>query len=256
MYLAKYNNKMVLASADMYSEIESFKWETFKWPEKVPENQKRMPNFPLTLDTCPINPSAKIICVGRNYVEHAKELGNTVPNEPLLFLKPSSALLVPQGKILLPKMSQKIEHETELVVVIGKKGQNIPEDKAMDYVLGYSIGLDITARDLQNADKTWFRAKGFDTFAPVGPWIISPENINLDNCPIELFINGQLRQKGNTHDMVFKLPYLIHYTSQVVTLEAGDIIFTGTPEGIGPIRSGDELCAKIGSIGELNVTVA
>ena len=256
MYLAKYNNKMVLASADAYSEIDTFRWETFKWPEKMPEKRISAPNFSSILDTCPIFPFAKIICVGRNYAEHAKELGNSVPDEPLLFLKPSSALLGPKGKILLPDMSQRIEHETELVVVIGTKGKNIPENKAMNYVLGYSIGLDITARDLQNKDKTWLRAKGFDTFSPVGPWIISPDKINLEDCPIELVINGERRQKGNTKDMVFKLPYLIHYVSRIVTLEAGDIIFTGTPEGVGPIHSGDELVAKIGSIVELRVNVA
>ena len=260
MFLANYKKSMVLVTETGILRLTSskeFNWSSFQWPESISNNYQTsmMNNFSSSLVKCPVFPT-KIVCVGRNYVAHAKELGNIIPDEPLLFLKPNSALLGPQGKIILPSLSNKVDYETELVAVIGKKTQGtIPEKNAMKYILGYTIGLDITARDLQRKDKSWFRGKGFDTFAPVGPWIASSKTINLDDCRLTLHINGQIKQQGNIRDMVFKIPYLIHYISKIVTLNPGDIIFTGTPEGVGEIHAGDSLKAEIENIGILNVSV-
>ncbi|MHA2364891.1 MAG: fumarylacetoacetate hydrolase family protein [Candidatus Hodarchaeales archaeon] len=255
MFLAKFQNNMVLASNKGYLILPNFSWTSFKWPESLTHVEYYSKNFSTNLVEFPVNPS-KIICVGRNYVEHAKELGNIVPKEPLLFFKPNNSLLGPHGRIQIPKMSQKVDYELELVVVIGKKGKSISLKDAMNYVLGYTIGLDITARDLQKKDKTWFRGKGFDTFAPVGPWIAPPLAINLTNCEFKLFINDEERQIGNTKDMIFKIPYLIEYISQIVTFEPGDLIFTGTPKGVGQIHSGDKLKAIVDGIGNLIVNVS
>ncbi|MHA1984638.1 MAG: fumarylacetoacetate hydrolase family protein [Candidatus Hodarchaeales archaeon] len=255
VYIAKLNANLVLVDGNKYSpidlDISSFDWDKdfsdITWSEEE--------NFLNNLFDPPIVPTAKIICVGKNYIEHAKEMGSKVPKEPLLFQKPPTAALGHNGEIILPEMSQKIEHETELVIIIRKKGKNILMEEADDYIFGYTIGLDITARDLQRNDKTWFRGKGFDTFAPIGPWIVSPSAVNLSDCNIELFVNEDVKQKGNTKDMVFNIPNIISYISKIVTLNPGDIIFTGTPEGVGPIRQGDKLRAKIDGIGTLIANV-
>ncbi len=202
---------------------------------------------------------SKIICLGRNYAEHAKELGHEVPKEPVIFLKPPSSLIGPNGAIILPRKSKRVDHEVELAVIIGKRGRRIPRERAMDYVLGYTILLDITARDLQWEAKRkglpWTVAKGFDTFAPVGPRVVDKRELNIDDLEIGLKVNGQLRQLGRTSEMIFKIPEIIEYVSGIMTLEPGDIIATGTPAGVGPLRHGDRVEAWIGGIGTLEEDV-
>ncbi|HXF68688.1 MAG TPA: fumarylacetoacetate hydrolase family protein [Thermoflexus sp.] len=199
----------------------------------------------------PCMPS-KIIAVGRNYVEHAREQNAEVPQEPLIFLKPPSAVIGPGSPIRLPPQSQQVEHEAELAVVIGRRGKDIPEHEAWDYVFGVTCGNDVTARDLQRRDGQWTRSKGFDTFCPLGPWIVthlSPEEIS--NAEILCRVNGEVRQRGNTREMVFPVPQLIAYISSVMTLEPGDVILTGTPAGVGPLHSGDWVEVEVQGVGVL-----
>ena len=202
----------------------------------------------------PANPS-KIVCVGRNYREHAKELGNEVPADILIFLKPPSSLLAPEGKIVMPKLSQRVDYEGELALVIAKKCRNVTENEALSFVRGYTCANDITARDLQKSDGQWTRGKGFDTFCPIGPFVsdeITPEALEL-----ETRVNGQVRQKGNTRDFIFSLPAVIRYISSVMTLLAGDLILTGTPAGVGPLREDDRVEVSISGLGTLtNFVVA
>ena len=200
----------------------------------------------------PILPS-KIICVGRNYVEHAKELGNDVPKIPLIFLKPPSSILGPGEAITLPPQSKQVEHEAELVVVIGKRGRNITAERAGDHILGYTVGNDVTARDLQRTDEQWTRAKGFDTFCPFGPWIDT--EFDVSDAVITSRVNDQPRQMASTRDVIFSVPTLIAYISSVMTLEPGDLIFTGTPSGVGPLKPGDEVVVEIEGLGVLRNTV-
>ena len=183
----------------------------------------------------PCTPS-KIVCVGRNYVEHAKELGNDVPKIPLIFLKPPSSILNPGEAILLPPQSKQVEHEAELVVVIGKRGRNVTAEDARKYILGYTVGNDVTARDLQKTDDQWTRAKGFDTFCPFGPWIDT--EFDASDAVITCKVNGQPRQMASTRDVVFNVPMLIAYISSVMTLEPGDLIFTGHALGRGTAEGG------------------
>src|SRR5579871_3898420 len=176
----------------------------------------------------PCAPS-KIVCVGRNYAEHAKELGNEVPAEPLIFLKPPSSLIASGDAIVYPKLSQRVDFEGELGVVIGKRARNVAKDQATDYVYGYTCVNDVTARDLQKKDGQWTRAKGFDTFCPVGPWIetdLDPRDVRL-TCAVD----GQTRQDARTSQMIFDVATLIAFVSDVMTLEPGDLLVTGTPEG-------------------------
>ena len=257
MFITRWKNKFVLGKENGYYNLDdNFSFDTFDWNTVPSSPFIEKSNFISELNQVPVYNKVKIICVGKNYLLHAKEMGGDAPSEPLLFWKPHTSLLEPQGKIILPAQSKDVQHETELVVIIGKKGKDITLDKAMDYVLGYTIGLDITARDLQSSDKTWFRGKGFDTFAPIGPFIVPRDQIDLNNCSIQLFINGEQKQSGNTKDFIFKLPEIISYVSKIVTLEPGDLVFTGTPEGVGPIHSGDHLKAVISNIGSLEVSVA
>lgn len=205
-----------------------------------------------------VKPS-KIICLGRNYAEHARELGHEIPKEPVIFLKPPSALIGPDQTIILPRRSNRVDHEVELAVIIGKRGKNIPREKAMDYVLGYTILMDITARDLQAEAKKkglpWTVAKGFDTFAPIGPRVVDKREINVDDLEIGLKVNGEVRQLSRTSKMIFKIDEIIEYVSGIMTLEPGDIIATGTPEGVGPLRHGDVVEAWIEGIGVLKEEV-
>lgn len=196
----------------------------------------------------PMIPS-KIICVGRNYVEHAKEHGAEVPKIPLIFLKPPSAILNPGEAIVLPPQSQQVEHEAELVVVIGRRGRNILAEEAKNYILGYTVGNDVTARDLQRSDGQWTRAKGFDTFCPFGPWVDT--EFDASDAMITCRVNGQLRQMASTREMVFSVPNLIAFISSVMTLEPGDLIFTGTPAGVGPLNAGDVVEVSIEGLGTL-----
>lgn len=196
-----------------------------------------------------IHPSepTKIVCVGRNYVEHAKELGNEVPKVPLIFMKPPSSIISNGETILLPPQSAQVEHEAELVIVIGKRGRHVTAENAKKLILGYTIGNDVTARDLQKSDGQWTRAKGFDTFCPFGPWIDT--DFDPSDAVVTCRVNGQMRQMASTHDMVFNVGVLIAYISSVMTLEPGDLIFTGTPAGVGELKDGDEVSVEIEGLG-------
>jgi len=203
----------------------------------------------------PIQPS-KIVCVGRNYRAHAAELGNEPPQEPLLFLKPPSSLLAPGGNILRPRISERTDFEGELGVVIGRTCHKLlPEDDVRPYILGYTAVNDFTARDLQKKDGQWTRGKGFDTFCPAGP-LVSDEIDPWAGVSIETHVNGDRRQQGNTRDFIFPLDVVIRYISGVMTLLPGDLIATGTPEGVGPVVAGDVIEVTVEAIGTLRNTVA
>ena len=201
---------------------------------------------------CPVAPS-KIIGIGRNYRAHAAELGSDVPDEPLLFLKPPSALLDPGGTVELPPQSERVEHEGELGVVIGRRCRRVTPHEALAYVLGYCVVCDVTARDLQKKDGQWTRAKGFDGFCPVGPHIVS--GVDPADLGIQVQVNGQIRQDGRTRDMIFTVAELVAYISQVMTLEPGDLISTGTPHGVSPLQAGDRVAVTIQAIGSLEFSV-
>jgi 2-keto-4-pentenoate hydratase/2-oxohepta-3-ene-1,7-dioic acid hydratase in catechol pathway len=192
----------------------------------------------------------KILCIGRNYVAHAKEQDTEVPEVPLIFLKPPSSLIGPGDTIYLPPQSKQVEHEAELVVVIGRRGRWIAPEHALDYVLGYTAGIDVTARDLQRRDGQWTRSKGFDTFCPIGPWIET--EFDPADALINLHVNGELRQMASTRDMVFRVNQLIAFASSVMTLEPGDILMTGTPAGVGLLLPGDQVEVMIEGIGKFN----
>ena len=194
----------------------------------------------------PSEPS-KIVCVGRNYVEHAKELGNEVPKVPLIFMKPPSSIISNGETIFLPPQSVQVEHEAELVIVIGKRGRHVTAENARKIILGYTVGNDVTARDLQKSDGQWTRAKGFDTFCPFGPWIDT--EFDPSDAVITCRVNGQMRQMASTRDMVFNVGVLIAYITSIMTLEPGDLIFTGTPAGVGELKDGDEVSVEIEGLG-------
>jgi len=203
----------------------------------------------------PTEPS-KIVCVGRNYREHAAELGNEVPPEPLIFLKPPSALLNPGGTIVRPRLSQRVDYEGELGVIIGKRCSKLREDEDVrPYILGYTCVNDVTARDLQKKDGQWTRGKGFDTFCPVGP-VISDEADPWNGVQVQTRVNGQLKQDGNTLDFIFPLDRIILYIAQVMTLLPGDLIATGTPSGVGPVQAGDAVEVSVAGVGTLGNSVA
>jgi len=194
----------------------------------------------------------KIIGIGRNYVAHAAEHGVEVPAEPLLFLKPPSSVLDPGGAIALPPLSRRVEYEGELALVIGRRCRRVAEEEAWSCVLGLTCGIDVTARDLQRADPQWTRGKGFDTFCPLGPWLAAGvTEKEAAGRRARTRVNGALRQDGATADMVFSPAQLIAYITQVMTLEPGDVILTGTPEGVGVLAAGDEVEVEIGGIGVL-----
>jgi 2-keto-4-pentenoate hydratase/2-oxohepta-3-ene-1,7-dioic acid hydratase in catechol pathway len=202
----------------------------------------------------PVRPS-KIVCVGRNYREHASELGNEVPTEPLLFLKPPSSLLAPGGQIRRPRLSQRTDYEGELGVVIAKPCYKLTDgDDVRPYILGYTCVNDFTARDLQNKDDQWTRAKGFDTFCPVGP-VVTDEVDPWAGVGVKTQVNSDVRQDGNTRDFIFNLDVVLRYISQVMTLLPGDLIATGTPKGVGPVVAGDVIEVTVDGIGTLRNSV-
>lgn len=203
----------------------------------------------------PVRPS-KIVCIGRNYREHAAELGHEVPKEPLLFLKATSALLAPGAVVRRPKISQRVDHEGELGVVIGKTCYQPPADSDIrQYILGYTCVNDVTARDLQFSDGQWSRAKGFDTFCPVGP-LVTSEIDPWAGIGVETRVNGEVRQQGNTRDFIFGLDVLIRHIAQAMTLFPGDLIPTGTPAGVGPLDAGDNVEVTVEGVGTLRNPVA
>ena len=197
----------------------------------------------------PLEPS-KIVCVGRNYREHAAELGNKMPEEPLLFLKAPSALIASGDNIELPSASQQVEHEGELGVVIGRVARNISQDEnPLDYVFGYTCVNDVTARDLQRKDVQFTRGKSFDTFCPVGPWIET--ELDPTNATVTTRLNSEIKQQGNTADMAFPVAFLIRYISEIMTLYPGDLIATGTPAGVSRMKEGDVVEVEVAGIGVL-----
>jgi len=202
----------------------------------------------------PILPS-KIVCVGRNYAEHAAELGNPVPVEPLLFLKPSTSVIGPDDAIRLPPQSKQVEHEAELAVVIGAPGaRRVERAEAAKAIFGYTCANDVTARDLQRADVQFTRAKGFDSFCPLGPWIAT--GVDVSDVEVRCEIGEEVRQLGRTRDMIFDPATLVSYISHVMTLLPGDVVLTGTPAGVGPLVEGDTVSVSIEGIGALTNRVA
>jgi 2-keto-4-pentenoate hydratase/2-oxohepta-3-ene-1,7-dioic acid hydratase in catechol pathway len=200
----------------------------------------------------PVQPS-KVVCIGRNYVAHADEHQAEVPEVPLIFLKPPSGIIGPGEVVYLPPQSNQVEHEAELAVVIGERGRWIAPEKALDHVFGYTIANDVTARDLQWRDGQWTRGKGFDSFCPVGPWIVT--DFDPTDAVIACYVNGELRQMASTRDMVFSIRQLIAFVSSVMTLETGDILLTGTPAGVGLLKEGDKIEIRIEGIGVLENSV-
>jgi len=197
----------------------------------------------------PVEPS-KIVCVGRNYVAHAAELGNEVPKEPLIFLKPSTSIVGPDEPIVLTKFSNRVEHEGELGLVLGRRGSQLSDaDDPLSYILGYTCLNDVTARDLQKSDVQFTRGKGFDTFCPVGPHIET--ELDPANVLVELRVNGALRQSGNTSLMVYPVAFLVRWISRMMTLLPGDLIATGTPAGVGPLVAGDIVEVSVAGVGVL-----
>ncbi|KAK9288068.1 hypothetical protein L1049_016514 [Liquidambar formosana] len=196
-----------------------------------------------------LNVGTKIVAVGRNYAAHAKELGNAVPKEPVLFLKPTSSYLENGGTIEVPHPLESLHHEVELAVVISKKARDVPEATAMDYVGGYALALDMTAREIQSVAKSaglpWTVAKGQDTFTPISSVLPKSTVPDPDNLELWLKVDGEIRQKGSTKDMMFKIPFLISHISSIMTLLEGDVILTGTPPGVGPVKVGQKITAGI-----------
>ena len=207
----------------------------------------------MKIDLARITPT-KIVCVGRNYADHAKELGNEAPPEPILFLKPVSALLPNGGTIVRPALSSRVDHEGELAIVIGRTAKNVKRDEWRSYVMGFTCANDVTARDLQKKDVQFTRGKGFDTFCPVGPHIET--DLDVANLRVQVRVNGETRQDGNTSQMMFDCAFLIEFISSIMTLMPGDLILTGTPAGVGPLQSGDVVEVEIEGIGVLENDVA
>lgn len=227
-------DRIVLASADD--------------AEKLP---RALPLEEVTLLT-PLPLLSKILCVGRNYAEHARELGNEVPAEPLIFSKPPSAILPPGGKIVRPRLSQNVHYEGELGVIIGKTCHKIPKDSDVrGYILGYTCVNDVTARDLQKRDGQWTRAKGFDTFCPIGP-AIATDIDPWKGVRVQTRVNSEIKQDGTTRDFIFPVEVVLRYIAEVMTLLPGDIIATGTPSGVGPLVAGDTVHVSVEGIGTLS----
>lgn len=197
----------------------------------------------------PVLPRSKVVCVGKNYSEHAKEMGGEVPAEPIIFLKPNTSVIGPNDTIHWPWMSERIDHEAELAIVIGRICKDVPRERAHEVIFGYTIANDITARDLQSRDGQWTRAKGFDTFCPIGPWIDT--DFILGNQEITCAVNGETKQRSTLNQMIFGVEEIIHFISSVMTLLPGDLILTGTPAGIGPIPEKATITCAISGLGEL-----
>lgn len=201
-----------------------------------------------------------LFCIGRNYVEHAKELNNEVPRQPIVFLKPTSSIIFDGDNIQIPPQSQNVHHEVELAVAIGKAGKNIPKEKSLEYVSGYGIGIDVTARDIQQKAKEqghpWAVAKGFDTFAPLSTFIKKDQIEDPQNLSLQITVNGEVRQSDNTKLMIHTVADLIHYLSTIFTLRPGDIVLTGTPKGVSSIMKGDNIKASLNNgLATISVTV-
>jgi 2-keto-4-pentenoate hydratase/2-oxohepta-3-ene-1,7-dioic acid hydratase in catechol pathway len=206
----------------------------------------------------PVLPRSKVVGIGRNYAAHAAELGSELPEEPLMFLKPNTSVIGPGDPIVYPRQTGDLHYEGEVAVVIGRICRDVPPEKATDVIHGYTIGNDVTARDLQKSDVQFTRSKGFDSFCPLGPWIetdLDPQAF-ADGVRVQTHLNGDLMQDGNTRDMVFDIPTLVAHITSVMTLLPGDVILTGTPEGVGPMEVGDEVEVSVAGLGALTNPVA
>jgi len=202
----------------------------------------------------PIIPRSKVVCIGKNYADHAAEMGGVVPDEPIIFLKPNTSVIGPNDTIVWPEMSERIDHEAELAIVIGRICKDVPKERVNDVIFGYTIANDVTARDLQKKDGQWTRAKGFDTFCPLGPWI-ETEFIPGDQ-KISATLNGEIKQSSMLSEMIFKVPKIIEFVTNVMTLLPGDVILTGTPAGIGPMPAGSTISISIDGLGTLTNKVS
>lgn len=202
----------------------------------------------------PVLPRSKVVCIGKNYADHAKEMGGEVPDEPIIFLKPNTSVIGPDDTIVWPGMSERVDFEGELAIVIGRICKDVPKERANDVIFGYTIGNDVTARDLQKKDGQWTRAKGFDTFCPLGPWI-ETEFVPGDQT-ITTTLNGEIKQSGRLSDMINGIPEIIKFVTQVMTLLPGDVILTGTPAGIGPMPEKSTVTVAIEGLGELTNRVS
>ena len=201
----------------------------------------------------PVLPRSKVVGIGKNYAAHAAEMGGEVPAEPLMFLKPNTSVVGPGDPVFYPRQSSEVHFEGELAVVIGRICRDVPVEKATDVIHGYTVANDVTARDLQRGDVQFTRAKGFDSFCPLGPWVetdLDPDDFSTGRG-VQTWLNGELKQDGSTADLIFDVPTLVAYVSSVMTLLPGDVILTGTPEGVGPMQPGDEVEVSVAGIGNL-----
>lgn len=205
-------------------------------------------------------PIGKILCIGRNYVDHIRELGNETPEAPVIFIKPATSVIGEGEQIRIPSYSVDCHHEAELAILIGKEGKDIPEERAMEHIAGFGVAIDLTLRDVQSELKKkglpWEIAKGFDTACPLSLFVEASQVEEPQNLDIRMTVNGETRQDGNTSLMIHKIPDILSYMSRIFTLEPGDVILTGTPAGVGPIRPGDRLVASIPGVAELRISVA
>ncbi len=226
--------------------------KTFRFlhDSRVHEGRRVPPGAKLLVPTVP----SKIVCVGRNYAEHAKELGNEAPTEPLLFLKPPSALLASGGRIVRPAASQRVDFEGELAIVIGRAAKNVKAPSWRRYVRGFTCANDVTARDLQKKDVQFTRGKSFDTFCPIGPCI--EDDLDVSDLRVTTRVNGETRQDGRTSQMIFPPAELLEFITSIMTLVPGDVILTGTPAGVGPLNAGEQVEVEIEGIGVLTNVVA
>jgi len=221
---------------------------------EVTQEQHRLADVRLL---APVLPRSKVVGIGRNYAEHAAELGNAVPAEPLMFIKPNTSVIGPGDPIAYPSLTEELHFEGEVAVVIGRICRDVPAAQATDVIFGYTIANDVTARDLQRSDGQFTRAKGFDTFCPLGPWIetdLDPQDF-ADGRAVQTHLNGDLKQDGNTRDLIFDIPTLVEKVSAVMTLLPGDLILTGTPAGVGPMQVGDEVEVSVAGLGSLTNSV-
>ena len=229
----------VLASDPLYAGI-------FKREERVPLSSVRL--------LSPVLPRSKVVCVGKNYADHAAEMGGEVPKEPIIFIKPNTSVIGPNDVIQWPSMSERVDHEAELAIVIGKICKEVPRERANDVIFGYTIANDVTARDLQKRDGQWTRAKSFDTFCPLGPWIDT--EFKVAEQKITAKVDGETRQSARLSDMVFDVPTIVNFVTSIMTLLPGDVILTGTPSGIGPMNPGGEVDIEIEGLGLLRNKVS
>src|ERR1700734_1512458 len=227
-------------------------WATDAHPDVRQGDFDQLPDDPRLLPPC--SPT-KIVCVGRNYAEHAKEMGAEVLAEPTIFLKPPSSLIAAGDAIIYPALTQRLDYEGELGVVMGRRARNVKSQDAAGYILGYTPVNDVTARDLQRKDGQWTRGKGFDTFCPVGPYIVPLDEVNLNSLRVYTFVDGEMKQDAALAEMIFSVNDIIAHVSAFMTLEPGDLIATGTPSGVGPMQPGSTVRVEIEGIGALGNVV-